>query len=652
MNLRRGHGKWQVNWNIPEFSKPENTVQETGSGAAAGCNSSFVLEQCTCSSDKLCIHFIDQAKKLAHVHSFIDISAVDNNTLIFETLMPGDGSVVKKLMIKNDYTWEFKYKDVVCHCDFSTKLGIADLDNLFTLLKTSAFCKGNEDFPELMFEYGSVGQQKLLSHDRQTVVGYVHDFCIRSSKCPILLPSGQKLDRCDFCSKLRDNLRARKSQLKNRQSNEATCRTDVNSKCGFVNLKGDEKDTRLRSMSKELSKRAQKIKAQERIINLKLEKESLNVASEQHTFLEHVCKTNTADVVKQWGPDSPQRLFWEQQMKRLGCKDPRGMRWHPTIIRWCISLYMKGPSSYEQLTRSGFVALPSISTIKSYLQFTDPNPGVNADVLQILVEEFKLVSAHEHDKNVALVWDEVKIKSGLVVSRGSGKLVGFTCLDNFSYSQLEALSNLDKATHEPQLASHLLVFMVRSLTTRVNLPFMWYPCTGYNSSQLWGSVWNATSSLEELGLKVRAWVCDGATSNRRFFKLHKCGLDYEGIQFCTRNRYAMDRNIYFLCDVEHLLKTTRNNLENSHANMKTRTLMKNSKPISWAHIKSTFEQDMDQSLCKLIRIRHEHIHLSPQLRMRVKLAAQVLSSSMANAITARQIPDITETANLFIQQFV
>lgn len=72
--------------------------------------------------------------------------------------------------------------------------------------------------------------------------------------------------------------------------------------------------------------------------------------------------------------------------------------------------------------------------------------------------------------------------------------------------------------------------------------------------------------------------------------------------------------------------------------------MINGKSVNWSHIVSTVEHDMACGLSLLPRVKHEHIRLSPQLRMRVKLAAQVLSSSMANAITLRGKPEMTETA--------
>ena len=53
---------------------------------------------------------------------------------------------------------------------------------------------------------------------------------------------------------------------------------------------------------------------------------------------------------------------------------------------------------------------------------------------------------------------------------------------------------------------------------------------------------------------------------------------------------------------------------------------------------------MSRPLRKLPRIKEEHVNLSPQLRMRVRLAAQVLSTSMGNCIIARGIPEMEETA--------
>ena len=61
---------------------------------------------------------------------------------------------------------------------------------------------------------------------------------------------------------------------------------------------------------------------------------------------------------------------------------------------------------------------------------------------------------------------------------------------------------------------------------------------------------------------------------------------------------------------------------------------------------STVREDKDRGLNRLVRIREEHIHLFPQLRITVKLAAQVLSSSMANALMLKDAAQYSSTAIL------
>ena len=143
-----------------------------------------------------------------------------------------------------------------------------------------------------------------------------------------------------------------------------------------------------------------------------------------------VVKENEKAVCSEFADGSAQRLLWEQQVKRQKVKSAKGMRWHPTLIRWCISMFAESPAAYHQLAESGFVHLPSRNTLKSYINFTQSLPDGNPDVLQLVAKESDLPDAAEFKTNVTLVWDEIRIKSGLAVSKGSGKIIGFCSLDN------------------------------------------------------------------------------------------------------------------------------------------------------------------------------------------------------------------------------
>ena len=39
--------------------------------------------------------------------------------------------------------------------------------------------------------------------------------------------------------------------------------------------------------------------------------------------------------------ESFQHIFWQQQVQAASMHNPRGMRWHPLMIRWCLYLRHK-----------------------------------------------------------------------------------------------------------------------------------------------------------------------------------------------------------------------------------------------------------------------------------------------------------------------
>ena len=102
-------------------------------------------------------------------------------------------------------------------------------------------------------------------------------------------------------------------------------------------------------------------------------------------------------------------------------------------------------------------------------------------------------------------------------------------------------------------------------------------CHGFTSNQIFPVIWEGVRIMEMSGFCVRAFVSDGAAPNRRFYQLHRLQDDVnvsaDGVVFWAWNRYAKHRKIYFICDPLHLIKTLRNNLENSNGHNKTRHLM-------------------------------------------------------------------------------
>ena len=62
-------------------------------------------------------------------------------------------------------------------------------------------------------------------------------------------------------------------------------------------------------------------------------------------------------------------------------------------------------------------------------------------------------------------------------------------------------------------------------------------------------------------------VSDGASSNRKFFASHAIEEHKKsGVTFKAPNIALPGNFVYFMCDVPHLMKTTRNAWNNSTAN--------------------------------------------------------------------------------------
>ena len=118
-------------------------------------------------------------------------------------------------------------------------------------------------------------------------------------------------------------------------------------------------------------------------------------------------------------------LFWEKQ-KKLFSSSPTGVRYHPMIIRFCLSLAAKSPSCYEELRNSRVLILPSQRRLKDYRNANKPKMGFQVEV----INELKNITDSYFDvqRYVILLFDEMKVTANLVFDKVTGELIGFTDL--------------------------------------------------------------------------------------------------------------------------------------------------------------------------------------------------------------------------------
>ena len=302
-----------------------------------------------------------------------------------------------------------------------------------------------------------------------------------------------------------------------------------------------------------------------------MQEKGVDVDEQLSNDLEHIMKEETQKIRKECHEDSFKRLFWEQQLEAMRLKDKRQMRWHPTLIKWCLNLKLISSAAYHTVRSSGVLTLPSERTLRDYSNVIEGKAGFQAEVSRELASEIKLSTLQDSKKHVVLVVDELKIKEELVYNRHSGEIVGFVNLGNINNKlielELQQRQVSDPESEHPPIATHMLVIMVRGIFVRLNFPYAHFPTDKLSADQLFPIMWEAVQRLEACGLKVIAITADGASVNRKFFRMH--GKE----SYKTTNPFTSeDRYIYFLSDVPHLLKTTRNCFCHSFGHGKTRTL--------------------------------------------------------------------------------
>lgn len=207
-------------------------------------------------------------------------------------------------------------------------------------------------------------------------------------------------------------------------------------------------------------------------------------------------------VQQKYLPDSFPRIFWEQQKMAVG-KSPKGMRWHPLMIRWCLYLRHQSSKAYETIRKSGCFSLPSQRTLRDYSNCVRASSGFSVEVDRQLLQIAGIGECPDWHRLVIMLIDEMYIKEGLVYTKQSGQLHGFTDLGEVS-NHLLAFERVTKGDTKviPSVAKTVMVFMVRGLFTPLRFPYAIFPCDNVTGGLLVHPFWKAIYRLERLTFKV------------------------------------------------------------------------------------------------------------------------------------------------------
>ena len=450
------------------------------------------------------------------------------------------------------------------------KLDHQSLTSLLQLMDKCRVCPGN---PEQRFLAMADSRKGKFKAGDGSVTAQVDDgfsVClngitfsrtIRCNTCSILC----KGDKCESCKMFRPKLRAIHSRW-SKQSRSP--KKFVNNR--YLNTPQKAKKlSRLQTRAYAAESELRKLKER---ISISSNNNGVSVDSKLHGDLQNIMEENNERILGQFPEGSFQRLFWEQQLAAARLKHPQQMRWHPAMIRWCLNIKLLSTSSYHALRTSGFMQLPSERTLRDYTHYVQARSGFQDDIDKELVKESKLKDLPNWKKHVILLLDEMKLKENLVYDKHEANVVGFVDVGDFNNQIAELEKECSSSEFGPResIATHMLVLMVRGIFTKLEFPYAHFLTKDLSGEQIFSIVWEAIERLEKLGFKVVVVTADGASANRKFFKMHGDGSE---VCYKTKNPYTSeDRNIFFMSDPPHLMKTTRNCWSHSHSHGNTRDM--------------------------------------------------------------------------------
>ena len=495
--------------------------------------------------------------------------------------------VVQSLVVRNDFTWLLKVNGVEVDGDrcpslsmFQNPLSSQDVNRLIERLDKLHVCPGHPDahFIELADSKGgnfkSTNGQIKANVDSScdvTLNGDIYSSTVRVTNCEMLVAVG----KCNACVPYRSTLRTMYNRWIKNKTCSPTKRTSSSSHVNLRWLNSPEKRSRMKNIQRRMVTAERQVEHLKEKIQLSVKAHGVVVDDQLNNDLSRIMTEQTPQVVEEFPVGSFQRLFWEHQKDALQ-KNPKQMRWHPTMIKWCLSIKLKSSGAYESMRE--FLTLPSSRTLRDYTHYIKASTGFQPKVTEQLMKEAKLETLKDFEKNVVLVFDKVKIKDSLVYDKHGVRIIGFVDVGDINYELLSfERSCQDSSSVLSQVAKHMLVFMVRGLFIPLKFPYAQFATRNLSADLIFTLVWEAIQKLEAADFKVVAINCDRASTNRKFFQMHftptSVTSEDSRIVYKTRNPYAdKERDIYFFSDVPHLIKTVRNCWSNSFAHSNSRAL--------------------------------------------------------------------------------
>ena len=450
---------------------------------------------------------------------------------------------------------------------------------------------------------------------------------MRSKTCRYFLSVSSASEICPSCLVMERMRRKRKmNTTKEKKLMQKTKGVDESNKenqvIDTVNL--TEQNQKLMQKTKDVD---ESNKENQAIDTVNLTEQNHDIATVDLTEQDHNDMQQILDSILSKGNTPPDfRVLLESQLANSKESNPKQRRWDPKIISICLSIYCRSPQAYKDLGNSGMLLLPSKRLLQYYKNSVKQSPGIVEDNLEWMHKEAEKKGVVDHGRHGGLLIDEMTIQDDLQIVRQGDSWIILGSVDMGTTNN--NINVIIDQTQKVKMATHCLQITYHGFTG-FRWPVAYYASETACAYQINNIFWEVLSKLEQYGFFVDYINMDGASANRSFMNM--LSSDLHRNKYIISDIYNVDHKICVIQDVKHVLKKVRNNLESSRHNNKSkngRYLLKGTIPIVWEHWLEAYKFNIQSGFPIHRKLTDEHFFLTPVLKMRNGLAADVLNNEM------------------------
>ena len=299
----------------------------------------------------------------------------------------------------------------------------------------------------------------------------------------------------------------------------------------------------------------------------------------------------------------------ERHLKK--CSGKLGPNTYPPDLRtFALTLQFHSSRAYDYVRRTFSNCLPHPDTLSKWYRCMDGNAGFSSETFEALAA----MSANRGGTlTCSLMMDEIAIRKQL--DWDGQRYVGYVDMG----------TELDDSSGLP-LAKEALVFMIVALKEYWKMPVGYFLIDGLGGDERANLVRICVQKLQKCGVHVVSLTFDGCSANSSMIRCLGASLDVNDPKPFFDNPADKTQKIGIFYDACHMLKLMRNLLAEKHVLIDC-----DGGVIKWEFIKSLHELQSTEGLRAGNKLHERHIQWMKQ-KMKVKLAAQTLSSSVADSL--------------------